>query len=192
MNVDFADVRTVMQDGGSALMGTGIGRGENRAMEAAQQAISSPLLDNISVAGSTGVLLNITGGNDLTLGEVTQISEIVHDAVGDDAEIIFGAVNEPAMQGEIRVTVIATGFDRQIEGGLATVAARAAQTTTTVARTVIPITQRTPGRSPAPRPVVPLADGGPRRVIPPSAPVQRPEPELTDMDIPTFIRRQMD
>jgi cell division protein FtsZ len=118
VNVDFADVRTVMQDGGSALMGTGIGRGENRAMEAAQQAISSPLLDNISIAGSTGVLLNITGGNDLTLGEVTQVSEIVHDAVGDDAEIIFGAVNEPAMQGEIRVTVIATGFDRQIEGGL--------------------------------------------------------------------------
>ena len=93
VNVDFADVRTVMQNGGSALMGTGIGRGENRAMEAAQQAISSPLLDNISVAGSTGVLLNITGGTDLTLGEVTQISEIVHDAVGDDAEIIFGAVN---------------------------------------------------------------------------------------------------
>jgi cell division protein FtsZ len=110
VNVDFADVRTVMMSGGSALMGTGIGRGENRAMEAAQQAISSPLLDNISIAGSTGVLLNITGGLDLTLGEVTQISEIVHDAVGDEAEIIFGAVNEPAMQGEVRVTVIATGF----------------------------------------------------------------------------------
>src|ERR1043166_5280891 len=94
VNVDFADVRTVMQEGGSALMGTGIGRGENRAIEAAQQAISSPLLDNISVAGSTGVLLNITGGHDLTLGEVTQISEIVHDAVGDDAEIIFGARSE--------------------------------------------------------------------------------------------------
>src|SRR5574342_26506 len=99
INVDFADVRTVMQNGGAALMGTGIGRGENRALEAAQQAISSPLLDNISIAGATGVLLNITGGGDLTLGEVTQISEIVHDAVGDEAEIIFGAVNEPAMQG---------------------------------------------------------------------------------------------
>ena len=112
VNVDFADVRTVMQNGGSALMGTGIGRGENRAMEAAQQAISSPLLDNISINGSSGVLLNITGGGDLTLGEVTQISEIVHDAAGDEAEIIFGAVSEPAMQGEIRVTVIATGFDK--------------------------------------------------------------------------------
>jgi cell division protein FtsZ len=194
VNVDFADVRTVMQNGGSALMGTGIGRGENRAMEAAQQAISSPLLDNISVAGSGGVLLNITGGTDLTLGEVTQISEIVHDAVGDDAEIIFGAVNEPAMQGEIRVTVIATGFDRQIDVGLAGGPARvSSQPVLTVPRNVIPITQRNPGRAAAgPRTVVPLADGAPRRVIPPSAPPPRPEPELTDMDLPTFIRRQMD
>ena len=162
-------------------------------MEAAQQAISSPLLDNISVAGSTGVLLNITGGNDLTLGEVTQISEIVHDAVGDDAEIIFGAVNEPAMQGEIRVTVIATGFDRHIDAGLAGSSVRVTSQPTAAARNVIPITQRNPGRAAAvPRTVVPLADGAPRRVIPPSAPPQRPEPELTDMDIPTFIRRQMD
>jgi len=192
VNVDFADVRTVMQDGGSALMGTGIGRGENRAMEAAQQAISSPLLDNISVAGSTGVLLNITGGEDLTLGEVTQISEIVHDAVGDEAEIIFGAVNEPAMHGEIRVTVIATGFDRQIEGGLAAVASRPSASHS-APRNVIPITQRVPARpAAAQRGVVPLADGGPRRVIPPSAPATRTESELTDMDIPTFIRRQMD
>jgi cell division protein FtsZ len=101
VNVDFADVRTVMQSGGSALMGTGIGRGESRATEAAQQAIASPLLDNVSIAGATGVLVNITGGEDLTLGEVHQINEIVHDAVGDEAEIIFGAVHEPAMQGEI-------------------------------------------------------------------------------------------
>jgi cell division protein FtsZ len=193
VNVDFADVRTVMQNGGSALMGTGIGRGENRAMEAAQQAISSPLLDNISVAGSTGVLLNITGGTDLTLGEVTQISEIVHDAVGDDAEIIFGAVNEPAMQGEIRVTVIATGFDRQIDVGLVGGSTRVSSQPAAVQRNVIPITQRNPGRAAAaPRTVVPLADGGSRRVIPPPPSQQRQEPELTDMDIPTFIRRQMD
>src|SRR5205807_7266538 len=117
VNVDVADVRTVMQNGGSALMGTGIGRGENRAIEAAQQAIASPLLDNVSIAGASGVLVNITGGADLTLGEVHQINEIIHDAVGDDAEIIFGAVHEPAMQGEIRVTVIATGFDRALSTG---------------------------------------------------------------------------
>src|SRR4026209_1766498 len=112
VNVDFADVRTVMQEGGSALMGTGIGRGENRATDAAQQAIASPLLDNVSVSGATGVLVNITGGDDLTLGDVHQIVEIVKDAVGEEAEIIFGTVNEKAMQGECRVTVIATGFDK--------------------------------------------------------------------------------
>jgi cell division protein FtsZ len=198
VNVDFADVRTVMQEGGSALMGTGIGRGENRAMEAAQQAISSPLLDNISIAGSTGVLLNITGGLDLTLGEVTQISEIVHDAVGDDAEIIFGAVHEPAMQGEVRVTVIATGFDREIEGSLArgTVGARSPAVAHAVGggatQKVIPITQRVaPQRPPvAPRVASPSADTS-KRVIPPGQPA-RQEAELTDMDIPTFIRRQMD
>ena len=116
INVDFADVRTVMQNGGAALMGTGIGRGENRALEAAQQAISSPLLDNVSIHGASGVLINIIGGNDLTLGEATQISEIIHDAVGDEAQIIFGAGNDPRMEGEVRVTVIATGFDRAVTG----------------------------------------------------------------------------
>src|SRR5438876_8146044 len=115
INVDFADVRTVMQNGGSALMGTGIGQGENRALEAAQQAISSPLLDNISISGATGVLINITS-SDITMGEVTQISEIIHDAAGDQAEIIFGSCTEPTLEGEIRVTVIATGFDRAITG----------------------------------------------------------------------------
>src|SRR5207245_1147625 len=89
-----------------------MGRGENRAMEAVQQAISSPLLDNISITGATGVLINITGGEDMTLGEVTQISDVVKDAAGEEAEIIFGTVNDPAMHGEIRVTVIATGFDK--------------------------------------------------------------------------------
>ena len=93
-------------------MGTGTGRGENRAMEAVQQAISSPLLDNVSITGATGVLINITGGEDLTLGEVTQISDVVKDAAGEEAEIIFGTVSDPAMHGEIRVTVIATGFDK--------------------------------------------------------------------------------
>src|SRR5574338_754460 len=114
INVDFADVRTVMQNGGAALMGTGMGRGDTRALEAAQQAISSPLLDNVSIAGATGVLINITGGEDLTLGEVTQVSEVIHDAAGDEAEIIWGAVPESAMHGELRVTVIATGFDRTV------------------------------------------------------------------------------
>lgn len=196
VNVDFADVRTVMRNGGSALMGTGVGRGENRAMEAAQQAISSPLLDNISIAGSTGVLLNIAGGGDLTLGEVTQISEIVHEAAGDDAEIIFGAVHEPAMQGEIRVTVIATGFDKAM-GQVTSAPMKAPQphlgATATTARTVIPInTHRAPSPRqvpPVPRPVV--ANDPNRRFAPPPSSVKGNE-QLEDLDIPTFIRRQMD
>ncbi|MCC6319221.1 MAG: cell division protein FtsZ [Gemmatimonadaceae bacterium] len=201
VNVDFADVRTVMQNGGSALMGTGIGRGENRAMEAAQQAISSPLLDNISIAGSSGVLLNITGGGDLTLGEVTQISEIVHDAAGDDAEIIFGAVHEPAMQGEIRVTVIATGFDRAF--GHTGVTAHAQPAVGGNSRTVIPInTGRTAIQPPPPpRAIAKPAPPDPnRRFMPPASstphappsPSARPADQIQDLDIPTFIRRQMD
>src|SRR5437660_2348304 len=186
VNVDFADVRTVMQNGGAALMGTGQGRGENRAMEAAQQAISSPLLDNISIAGATGVLINITGGEDLTLGEVTQISEAIHDAAGDEAEIIFGAVNDPAMHGEVRITVIATGFDRtsaQADAGVAGGGVGAAR----AAAGVLPFEKRPSRPTPMPPPGYPK---------PADAPVRRPAPpassEVNEMEIPTFIRRQMD
>ena len=212
VNVDFADVRTVMQNGGSALMGTGIGRGENRAMEAAQQAIASPLLDNVSISGATGVLVNITGGEDLTLGEVTQINDIVHDAVGDNAEIIFGAVHEPAMMNEIRVTVIATGFDRQMQGaagngvlrgaphGIATPSAvtpPAPSFPSAVAAKANPSVLPFPSRDrsiprPAAAPARPTWEGVPPR--PPRVPPMSPSPstELDDMEIPTFIRRQMD
>ncbi|MDQ6828237.1 MAG: cell division protein FtsZ [Gemmatimonadota bacterium] len=194
VNVDFADVRTVMQNGGSALMGTGIGRGENRAMEAAQQAISSPLLDNVSVSGATGVLVNITGGTDLTLGEVHQINEIVHDAVGDDAEIIFGAVNEPAMQGEIRVTVIATGFDR----GVST--AQSSSTDSSISKfgsattPVIPFPGQRPARvqNTPPRQTTTPAEQPSRRETRPSGNQDKRPDDLSDMEIPTFIRRQMD
>ncbi|HXD23547.1 MAG TPA: cell division protein FtsZ [Gemmatimonadaceae bacterium] len=192
INVDFADVRTVMKDGGAALMGTGIGRGDNRAMEAAQQAISSPLLDNVSISGATGVLLNVTGGADLSIGEVTAIADIIHDAAGDDAEIIFGAVQEPSMQGEIRVTVVATGF------GKAHAQSTPAHSHTRIS-TGTPVIPIDGGR---PRPVIgsayqgqPASGGGAapaRRVAPQPAPERRPQPDLDDLEIPTFIRRQMD
>lgn len=113
VNVDFADVRTIMSSCGAALMGTGVGRGEKRAVSAAQDAITSPLLDNVSIAGAKGVLINITGGSDLAIDEVTEISTMIQEEAGDDAEIIFGAVQDSAMEGEIRVTLIATGFDEQ-------------------------------------------------------------------------------
>lgn len=111
VNVDFADVRTIMSSCGAALMGTGVGKGENRALEAARDAVTSPLLDNVSIRGAKGVLINITGGADLTIDEVTGISMMVQDEVGDDAEIIFGAVHDSSMDGELRVTLIATGFE---------------------------------------------------------------------------------
>ena len=173
--MDFADVRTVMQNGGAALMGTGIGRGDNRALEAAQQAISSPLLDSVSIAGATGVLINIIGGDDLTLGETTQINDIIHDAVGDDAEIIFGAGNDAAMHGEVRVTVIATGFDRAVTGEPPVVARPAA-----AGPGVLSFPKRPADVPPPPAP--------PK--IQPKAPP--PGSDVPEMEIPTFIRRQMD
>lgn len=111
INVDFADVRTVMREMGDAIMGSGLGRGEHRAAIAAEQAISSPLLEGVKIQGAQGVLVNITGGRTMSLLEVSEATQIVHDAAGDDANIIFGAVLDEAMEDEIMVTVIATGFN---------------------------------------------------------------------------------
>ena len=113
INLDFADVETIMKNMGEAIMGTGSASGEERAVLAAQQAISSPLLDNASISGAQGVLVNITGGPDLTLMEVDEASSIIFEEAGNDANIIFGAVIDPRMTEEIRVTVIATGFSRK-------------------------------------------------------------------------------
>lgn len=110
INLDFADVKTIMVDMGMALMGTGEATGENRAVEAAQEAISSQLLEEVSVEGARGILFNVTGGKDLTLHEVDEAAQLISDASHDDANIMFGAVIDEAMQGEVRVTVIATGF----------------------------------------------------------------------------------
>ena len=110
INLDFADVRTIMRDAGTALMGIGTASGENRAAEAAKIAISSPLLEE-SVEGATGILLNITGGHDLGLFEVNEAAEIVQSAADTNSNIIFGAVIDDAMGEDVRVTVIATGFD---------------------------------------------------------------------------------
>ncbi len=111
INLDFADVRTIMSDAGSALMGIGLGSGESRAAEAAKTAIASPLLEE-SVDGATGVLLNITGGRDLGLFEVNEAAEIISSASSAESNIIFGAVIDETMGEDVRVTVIATGFDR--------------------------------------------------------------------------------
>ena len=116
INCDFADVRTVMREMGDALMGTGHGNGEDKAEAAARQAISSPLLEDISIGGAKGVLINVTGGEDMTLFDVNTATSLIYDEAGDEANIIFGAVVDPSMKDEMRVTVIATGFSIGKEG----------------------------------------------------------------------------
>jgi len=110
INLDFADVKSVMSGMGMALMGTGTAEGEHRAVEAAQRAISSPLLEDATIHGARGVLINVTGGADLSLHEVSEAAKIIQEAADPDANIIFGTVINPAKQGEVKVTVIATGF----------------------------------------------------------------------------------
>jgi cell division protein FtsZ len=112
VNIDFADAKTIMESMGDAIMGTGIASGENRAVSAANQAIHSPLLDDISIKGSKGILVNITGGEDISLYDVNDATEAIYNEVGPESEtnIIFGAVIDPSMEGQVRVTVVATGF----------------------------------------------------------------------------------
>ena len=192
VNVDFADVRTVMSCRGPALMGSGYGEGDNRAEEAAHEAISSPLLDNVSISGAKGVLINITGGTDLGIDEVTQISTIIQESAGDDAEIIFGAVEDPTMDGKVRVTVIATGFESESERD--------------VLRPEFRRHAPPPARKPQPQveaqPQVqrqvavgggsPLSLGGGRASESGGSPspIRAVSPgEMKELDIPTFIRR---
>src|SRR5215210_2759795 len=126
INLDFADVKTIMAGMGIAIMGTGIAEGDSRAMDAANAAISSPLLEDASVKGARGVIINVTGGSDLSLIEVSEASEIIQEAAHEEANIIFGAVVDPKMEGKVKITVIATGFDRPTAAHA--LAASAAQT----------------------------------------------------------------
>src|SRR5687768_4749182 len=113
INLDFADVKTIMSGMGVAMMGTGVAEGDGRAMLAAQKAVSSPLLEDSSVHGARGVIINVTGGPDLSLMEVNEASCVIQEAAHEDANIIFGAVVDPNLKGRVKITVIATGFDRK-------------------------------------------------------------------------------
>ena len=115
VNLDFADVKTIMGNMGKAIMGSGSAAGENRAIEAAEKAISSPLLDDANIDGARQILINITGGNDMTLAEVDEAATLITENAHDDANIIFGTVNSENMEGQMRVTVIATGFEVKAE-----------------------------------------------------------------------------
>ena len=165
INLDFADVKSIMQGMGMALMGAGRARGENRAIEATQQAISSPLLEEATIQGAKGVLINITGGPDLTLFEVNAASSIIRESADDDANIIFGAVIDETLTDEMRITVIATGFDRE-----------SASVVSAAATTAIP--------APPPRFVARPADDLPRPMMGTS--------RVDDLDVPTFIRKKAD
>lgn len=180
VNVDFADVRTVMSNRGAALMGTGQAGGDDRAVEASQQAICSPLLDSVSIHGATGVLVNISGGTDLAIDEVTTINSIVQEAVGDDAEMIFGAVHDPELDGKIRVTVIATGFGADAEE-------EPVPTLKVVPTVAAKVRRPEPGPRLVPAGGIEASSGafGAEARMSSRAP-------LEDLEIPTFIRRQMD
>ena len=125
INLDFADVTTIMSGMGLAIMGTGVGHGTNRAVDAAKLAISSPLLEDASVDGARGVVVNVTGGSDLTMIEVSEATSVIQEAAHEEANIIFGAVVDSSMKGEVKITVIATGFD---DKNIATSNASAAKT----------------------------------------------------------------
>jgi cell division protein FtsZ len=201
INLDFADVRTIMDEMGVALMGTGTATGEDRAVEAARAAISSPLLEDLSIDGAHGVLINITGGSDLTLYEVNEASTLIQEAAHEDANIIFGAVIDEAMEpGTMRVTVIATGLDggRMRRGRPAPPLAERAERADRIER----IDNVTPLRREATQTAdtTPAASAAPERErerrerAPEPERVERPQAfmspfEEDELDVPTFIRR---
>jgi cell division protein FtsZ len=161
INLDFADVKTIMHGMGMALMGTGVSQGEHRAVEAAQRAISSPLLEEASIEGAKGVLINITGGTDMTLFEVHEAASIIQEAADEEANIIFGTVIDPKMKDEVKVTVIATGFDAATKGLLNTRGEQLARPTPAAPAPTAPM-NRTLARThevPAPEPAAPSQVG---------------------------------
>ena len=221
INLDFADVRTIMNEMGMALMGTGMGTGENRSKDAAYAAISSPLLEDVSIDGARGVLINITGGPDMTLYEVNEASTLVQEAAHEDANIIFGAViDEHAPEGELRVTVIATGLEdersRRVRDKRRLEETQALRPLDDGATDLPPIA---PSREPAPPPVVArTAEEAPQAELPyaadavaetglavedpPEPPADRlptadeiadlgfESPFPEDVDVPAFLRRR--
>ena len=183
INVDFADVRTVMSEMGMAMMGTGAGSGENRAREAAEAAIKSPLLEDVNLQGARGILVNITAGESLSLGEFSEVGDTVEEFASDNATVVVGTVIDPTLGDDLRVTVVATG--------LGEVAEQAAPV-----RAVETVTKRS-----APEAVTDYKrydQPAVERIRRQAQPEQRRRPVMeTDvnreyLDIPTFLRRQAD
>lgn len=178
INVDFADVRTIMSDMGRALMGSGASVGKRRAVEAAEKAISSPLLEDVNIEGATGILINITGGPDLTLHEVNEASTLIQEAAHEEANIIFGSVIDANVGDELRITVIATGFDRSSIGDrLPLKAPSTSSESKGPSQIALPYEAKSTSgeiRTPAPAEVVPAAK--PAILQPAPAPAPQPAP----------------
>ncbi len=171
INLDFADVRTIMSGMGMALMGAGTGKGEHRALDAAQKAIASPLLDETSIEGARGILINFTGGGDLSIHEVEEAARIVQEAAHEEANIIFGAVIDESLHDEVRITVIATGFTERKESSAS------------VSGKVVDM--------PA-RPSRPTATPSWRRRLMPDVRAEGEGGVEEDLEVPAFLRRQAD
>ena len=183
INVDFADVRTVMSEMGMAMMGTGRATGENRAREAAEAAIRSPLLEDVNLQGARGILVNITAGIDLSLGEYSEVGNTIEEFASADATVVVGTVIDPEMSNELRVTVVATGLG-------ATAAAAAKESKPAPTKVIVDNTRRSNGQinySALDRPAHLRANSHASAAVAPMA-----EKDLEYLDIPAFLRRQAD
>jgi len=213
INLDFADVKTIMRDAGSSMMGIGIGTGENRAIEAARAAVMSPLLE-VNITGARGILFNVTGGSDLGLFEVNEAAEVIREAADAEANIIFGTVIDDRMRDEVKVTVIATGFDatnkpKQQSRYGAESAAGVEQSLDDRSREILAEIERdreqrqaledqmgeqSPFARPTEREATPTEIRPEERQPLPVRPasLERPAYSETDLDIPSFLRRKND
>lgn len=199
INVDYADVKAIMENSGSALMGIGRASGENRAVEAAKQAIASPLLE-LSIDGARGILFTISGGKDLGMHEVAEAAKVITSSADEDAKVIFGANIDDGLTDEVRITVVATGFDsrerRTKAPGTVEVQAQGSWAPSPLLRVREEepprqrpkITYQPPSPAPMERSVMPRPEPRPQPVKPPPTPIQKDEEEI---EIPAFIRKKM-
>ena len=178
INVDFADVRTVMSEMGQAMMGTGVARGENRAREAAERAIRSPLLEDVNLQGARGILVNVTAGFDLSLGEFSEVGDLVAEFASETATVVVGTVIDPEMTDELRVTVVATGLG-------SAQAAQEPKPTKVVDNTATRKADGTPDYTQLDRPTITRQAGNAARKIDVAD-----NPDMDYLDIPAFLRRQ--
>lgn len=184
INLDFADVRTIMAEMGDALMGTGYSKGEGKAVQAAQQAIASPLLEGVSIRGARGVLVNITGGTEMSLYEISEATTVIYEEAGEEANVIFGAVIDQNLKDELFITVIATGFN--VDGRVAVKTPQQAPKVEVNPKVLdLPTFMRERKKrteeTPEPKPVTQTKSDGISF-----------DGEIDDLDIPTFLRKQMD